>query len=200
MPEAAEVKERNGGPLPGRQRGDGGAHAFGDLGRRRRLVGPEIGCDGLGAVATPAARTLAQRAPAEVDADAGQPRCEAIVVAQAVQAEQRGEHGLLGGVGGHLGVAGDSPADGREHAVVALHQSGERATITAARGGYQGGIGLEPGHRSHGAPDGRPGHPGADAALMRAFRTVEVRWTTCASDACTSPGPAGSSAPRSRRS
>ena len=47
MPEAAEVKERDSGPLAGRQRRDRRAHALGDPRRLGGLLGPGVLGDGV---------------------------------------------------------------------------------------------------------------------------------------------------------
>jgi hypothetical protein len=140
--EPAEVEERDRRPLARRQRRDGAAHALGDARRLGGLLGPRAGRGRLVALGARPPRALLQGAPAQVQADADQPGAEPVVAAQPIQAQQRGHDRLLRGVGGQLGVAGRPPAGGQQQAVVALDQGGERAAITAARGGHEGVVGL----------------------------------------------------------
>jgi hypothetical protein len=135
MAQPAEMEEGDGGTLARRERGDGAAHALGDPRRVRRLVGTGSAVLRLGAVERSESRALLQRAPAQVQADADEPRPEALVVTEALEPDQRGDHRLLGGVGGRLGIARRAPAGGQEHAVVTLDERSERVTIARARQG-----------------------------------------------------------------
>ena len=137
--ESGEVEEEDGAALTRRQLRDRLAHArreargLGELGRpglrRREIVQRD-----------PAPTALAQGAAADVERDADQPGPEARVVAQALQAQQRLDHGLLGGLRGGVPVAGHAAAGGEHLRVMALHQLREGAPVAAAGGGDQRGV------------------------------------------------------------
>jgi hypothetical protein len=139
--EAAQMEERDGGPLTGRQRGDGRPHTRGDLRGLGGLVRAGARRRRLAAVGASPARSLLQRAPAQVEADPDQPRPEAIGLAQPVEPDQGGHHRLLRRVGRQLGVAGRPAACGQQHAVVALDEHAERTPLAATGGGHQLGVG-----------------------------------------------------------
>ena len=103
--------------------------------------GPGPGAARLVAVGARPARALLQRAPAQVQPDADQPRPETLGIAQPVEPDEGGHDRLLRGVGGQLGVAGRPAAGGDEQPVVALDERREGAAVTAAGGGDEVGIG-----------------------------------------------------------
>jgi hypothetical protein len=158
--EAAEVEQGDGRALAGRQRGDGSTHALGDRRRLGRLVGPGVVRRALDAVEARPARPVLQRAAAEVQAYADQPGGEAVVAAQALEPEQRGDDRLLRGVGGRFRVAGCAAAGGEQQRVVAFGERGEGATVAVASGGDEGRVASSharvPGAGWRGAASARP--------------------------------------------
>ena len=139
--EPAEVKERHGRALAGGQPRDGRPHALGNLGGLGGLLRPRPGRGRVGGVGARPARPLLQRAPAQVQRDADEPRPETLGIAQTVQADEGGHDRLLRGVRSQLAVAGRPAAGGDQDAVVALDEHGESATVASAGGGHQVGIG-----------------------------------------------------------
>jgi hypothetical protein len=73
-----------------------------------------------------------------------------LCAAQTIEAEQRGDHRLLRGVGRHVGVARDPPARRHHDGVVALHEQRERAPIARAGRGHERGVVMH-GRRDLGA-------------------------------------------------
>jgi hypothetical protein len=117
--EAAQVEERDGRPLTGRQRRDGRPRALGDLRGLGGLVRAGARRRRLAAVGARPARALLQGAAAQVEADPDQPRPEANGLAQPVEPDEGGHHCLLRRVGRQLGIACRPAACGQQHAVSA---------------------------------------------------------------------------------
>src|SRR5215217_4115758 len=83
---------------------------------------------------------VAQEVPGGVEPDAGEPRPERAVVAQAAEREHRGEHRLLRRLGGEV-VARRGPAGRRaQQPGVAADQLRESGAVTAAGGTDEGGV------------------------------------------------------------
>jgi hypothetical protein len=136
--EVAEVEEHDGIALAGRERGD----------RRRQLVRALAGenpFERLLALIGGALREraglhppLAQRAQAEHAADAGEPRAEALRLAQPVQLQPRDKRGILRDI--RARVAEYGRARSRKPRPVACEQLGERLRVTGSCSSYQDSI------------------------------------------------------------
>jgi hypothetical protein len=97
---------------------------------------------------------IAQQVAGRVEPDPGEPGPEGGVVAEAVERQHRGEHRVLRGVGGEVGVTRRAPGGGAQEPGVAVDQLRQRVAVAPAGLADEGGVvGL------HG--------PGADSAARR---------------------------------
>jgi hypothetical protein len=145
--QAVEVEQDDGVALAGGQRGQRAGQLARALARQQPLagllahVGGALRDRAVGGQALASAGALAPRAQREHAPDRGQPRPEAIGIAQAVELQPGDERRLLGDVGGG-GRGQAAPARALEPRVMALEEHGERAGVAAARAGDEGWVAL----------------------------------------------------------